>query len=185
LSSEALYNYGFRYYNPVSQRWLNRDPIGERGGINLYRFTRNNPVKYIDKYGHYSIGAGYGCLYEQKGPSPCEKAQQEAKSMMGAIVNDKRAHCISSCQIAKACGPRTASLLGDAKESRDLFMGGIEWTASWILPKSGEEWLHDHIGGGSIDDSAGDFEANFYGLDMAKSGKDCVKECEKRYGPEP
>jgi RHS repeat-associated protein len=51
LSSEALYNYGFRYYNPVSQRWLNRDPIGERGGLNLYRFVKNNPNYFIDPDG--------------------------------------------------------------------------------------------------------------------------------------
>jgi uncharacterized protein RhaS with RHS repeats len=31
--------------------WLNRDPIGEAGGINLYRFNRNNPVSFIDPWG--------------------------------------------------------------------------------------------------------------------------------------
>jgi RHS repeat-associated protein len=32
-------------------RWLNRDPIGERGGINLYRFNRNNPLRWVDPHG--------------------------------------------------------------------------------------------------------------------------------------
>ena len=27
---------GQRFYNPSSGRWLSRDPIGERGGRNLY-----------------------------------------------------------------------------------------------------------------------------------------------------
>jgi uncharacterized protein RhaS with RHS repeats len=31
--------------------WLNRDPIGERGGINLYRFNRNNPLRWVDPHG--------------------------------------------------------------------------------------------------------------------------------------
>jgi RHS repeat-associated protein len=32
-------------------RWLTRDPIGERGGLNLYGFVSNNPVSYVDPYG--------------------------------------------------------------------------------------------------------------------------------------
>jgi len=37
-------------YKTASGRheWPNRDPIGERGGRNLYEFVRNNPVDYID-----------------------------------------------------------------------------------------------------------------------------------------
>ena len=33
------------------QRWLNRDPIGERGGLNLYGYVRNSPVSGIDPFG--------------------------------------------------------------------------------------------------------------------------------------
>lgn len=32
-------------------RWLSRDSITERGGLNLYGFVNNNPVLYIDKFG--------------------------------------------------------------------------------------------------------------------------------------
>ncbi len=28
--------YGYRFYNPDLGRWVNRDPIGERGGLSLY-----------------------------------------------------------------------------------------------------------------------------------------------------
>ena len=37
----GLCYYGFRYYDPLAGRWLNRDPIGERGGVNLYGFVGN------------------------------------------------------------------------------------------------------------------------------------------------
>jgi RHS repeat-associated protein len=43
--------YGFRFYVPQWQRWLNRDPIGEEGGINLHSFVDNNPFSYIDSLG--------------------------------------------------------------------------------------------------------------------------------------
>jgi RHS repeat-associated protein len=49
--NSGLYYYGFRFYEPNLQRWLNRDPIGEAGGINLYQFNRNNPVSFIDPWG--------------------------------------------------------------------------------------------------------------------------------------
>ncbi len=40
------------FYDPGAQRWLNRDPIGESGGINLHQFVANNPTSFIDSYGH-------------------------------------------------------------------------------------------------------------------------------------
>jgi RHS repeat-associated protein len=44
-----------RFYNPETGRWLNRDPIGERGGVNLYGFVRNKGVNVIDYLGLDSV----------------------------------------------------------------------------------------------------------------------------------
>ncbi|MFU8849282.1 MAG: RHS repeat-associated core domain-containing protein [Opitutales bacterium] len=41
--------YGFRYYDPVTGRWPSRDPIEERGGLNLYAFVGNDPVNRTEK----------------------------------------------------------------------------------------------------------------------------------------
>ena len=46
-----LVYYGFRFYNPVLGRWINRDPIEEWGGLNLYEFSVNNPQLYFDYLG--------------------------------------------------------------------------------------------------------------------------------------
>jgi len=37
------YNY-FRDYNPVIGRYIEADPIGLMGGINLFRYVGNNPI---------------------------------------------------------------------------------------------------------------------------------------------
>jgi RHS repeat-associated protein len=48
--SDLLY-YGRRYYKPSTGTWSNRDPIDERGGLNLYGFISNNPVSEVDVLG--------------------------------------------------------------------------------------------------------------------------------------
>ena len=45
------YNYGYRFYVPFLGRWINRDPIEEKGGINLYRFVGNHPINTYDRLG--------------------------------------------------------------------------------------------------------------------------------------
>jgi RHS repeat-associated protein len=52
----GLYYYGFRFYDPNLQRWLNEDPIGEAGGVNLYRFVGNSPLNAVDTYGQDATG---------------------------------------------------------------------------------------------------------------------------------
>ena len=54
MLNSGLYYYLYRFYDTSLQRWLNRDPIGELGGVNLYGFVANNPVSLTDPYGHIS-----------------------------------------------------------------------------------------------------------------------------------
>lgn len=41
----------YRAYDPDLGRWLNRDPIGENGGINLYDYANNNVANAVDRDG--------------------------------------------------------------------------------------------------------------------------------------
>jgi RHS repeat-associated protein len=43
--------YGYRFYDPETGRWPSRDPIGERGGVNLYGFVGNDGVNRLDVLG--------------------------------------------------------------------------------------------------------------------------------------
>ena len=44
----GMVGYKRRFYRPDLGRWLNRDPIEEEGGENLYAFCANNPIFFID-----------------------------------------------------------------------------------------------------------------------------------------
>ena len=52
----GLNYYGYRLYNPAIERWMNRDPLGEEGGNNLYGLVQNDPVNFFASWGlfHYN-----------------------------------------------------------------------------------------------------------------------------------
>jgi RHS repeat-associated protein len=47
----GLYYNGHRYYDARMGCYINQDPIGLRGGLNLYGYTGNNPLNRIDPSG--------------------------------------------------------------------------------------------------------------------------------------
>jgi RHS repeat-associated protein len=49
--ASGLVYYLYRSYDSNLQRWLNRDPVEEFGGINLYCFVLNDPANLIDPFG--------------------------------------------------------------------------------------------------------------------------------------
>lgn len=53
------YNY-FRDYDPKTGRYIEPDPIGLAGGINLYPYTENNPLNKTDRYGLQTAVIGPG-----------------------------------------------------------------------------------------------------------------------------
>jgi RHS repeat-associated protein len=71
----GLVYYGYRYYSPRLGRFINKDPIDEVGGINLYAFVGNNPVNYNDVLGLCRTGGACteddGCKNGGSGTCPC------------------------------------------------------------------------------------------------------------------
>ena len=53
-----LYYVRNRTYNPVLGRWLQRDPIGYSGGINLYGYVGGLVVAGADPAGLWEVDAG-------------------------------------------------------------------------------------------------------------------------------
>jgi RHS repeat-associated protein len=67
----GTYYYGYRFYSPLTGRWLSRDPLGEAGGLNLYGFVGNDPVNWFDPLGRDVLFLGFGLSgFISKAPTP-------------------------------------------------------------------------------------------------------------------
>ncbi len=60
----SLYNY-FRDYNPAIGRYIEKDPIGLLGGVNLYAYVGNKPTVFLDPYGLQTVPARILALIAQ------------------------------------------------------------------------------------------------------------------------
>jgi len=54
-NESGLMYYRIRYYDANVGRFINEDPIGLLGGINLYGYCLNNPVNYVDPEGKIAL----------------------------------------------------------------------------------------------------------------------------------
>lgn len=52
----GLYYNRARYYDPMEGRFLSKDKIGFKGGINLYSYVQENPINNIDPFGLWKYG---------------------------------------------------------------------------------------------------------------------------------
>jgi RHS repeat-associated protein len=50
-TAHELYYMRARYYHSPSQRFINEDPSGFNGGLNLYVYVGGNPLRYVDPNG--------------------------------------------------------------------------------------------------------------------------------------
>jgi hypothetical protein len=63
------------HYDPNIGRWINRDPIFEKGGVNLYEFAENSAINKFDVLGNYATK---------------EKAMDAAKAAVGSAAAASR-----------------------------------------------------------------------------------------------
>jgi RHS repeat-associated protein len=116
LTVDVTY-YGYRWYDPATGRWPSRDPIGERGGLNLYGFVGNSGVNRWDYLGHEiglhwpPVGIGPPLVPPDKGPRTPGKIEEEAYELENkympsghAAHNGGFAHCVANCNNARRNG---------------------------------------------------------------------------------
>jgi insecticidal toxin complex protein TccC len=93
----GLYYYGFRYYAPWLQRWINADPAGDVQGLNRYGFVHNSPVKNREKDGQTYEGtndvyeglvAGYSGVITFRGLDAAPVGfQEEIYSALSSVIS--------------------------------------------------------------------------------------------------
>jgi RHS repeat-associated protein len=59
-AESGQYYYRARYYSPATGRFIQPDPIGYSGGLNLYGYVENNPISNVDPLGQDLLGAAVG-----------------------------------------------------------------------------------------------------------------------------
>ena len=179
----GLTYYLYRFYDPNLQRWISRDPVSEKGGINLYGFVKNRPCGLVDPWGYSDFnrppdrilippGGPPVVHYPYPKPEPiinpsekgCLEALLEQQQLIsqnrgssngpGANPDDNYQHCISSCELKKRCGSLIAWSLGQLKETSDL------------------------VNGGSAAETAKDLSSNQHGRKCPKP-EDCATYCQR------
>jgi RHS repeat-associated protein len=76
----GLYYYGYRFYSPGLGKWINRDPIEEDGGYNLYHFVANSPSNYGDRYGLFVFALSLEVETEVAPEAEVSEAPQAART---------------------------------------------------------------------------------------------------------
>ena len=73
----GLYQVRNRYYDPGLATFINRDPIGHQGGMNLYEYCGDNPINRTDASGlQYPGYQGIESMAGQAGMIPEQKRER-------------------------------------------------------------------------------------------------------------
>lgn len=147
----GLYYYRARYYDPMEGRFLSKDPIGFKGGdVNLYGYTKNNPIRYKDPSGNSPTIIG--AIVEGAWGTLCMKAAtQEAESLYKSS-EDKKKHCYASCYFNR-CMLLVQPMI--------TMLGGLSWELS--------SWTSDSIN---------DLKADLFGIIKSYNFKSCKENCD-------
>jgi len=89
LAELGLYYYKARIYSPTLGRFLQTDPVGYDGGINLYGYVANDPVNRTDPTGltcrPVQNNTAYDCKVDVQGPLSDRQVARTNAAYTGAV----------------------------------------------------------------------------------------------------
>ncbi len=162
--SGVLY-YGYRYYSPGMGRWINRDPIEEQGGINLYAMVSNNTINRIDMYG---LAEFSDCSTESVSLAPISKGFNVfGKQAEGSITFSASREVCKCCDGEKGEFIKSVSGGVDASLALSATTGQLPGNIGWY----GLRFRGSLDGSGSLNGSASDCSGGMeYSVDITIGG---------------
>jgi RHS repeat-associated protein len=137
--------YGFRYYDPETGRWPNRDPIQEDGGLNLYGFVVNRSINSYDILGQIRPCSEYSKSEQRDGVLKGRTNNQDPENPSSAggcgsgwtdhvipdnyIAWDFSSACAAHDHCYSTCGSNKSSC--DSTFRDDLYAECPSW---WLAP---------------------------------------------------
>ena len=129
----GLVYYGYRFYDSERGRWLNRDPLAEVGGNNLYSAVRNSPIYLIDVLGRSplllrALGASPPALLAAAIAATIELSWTESKCYCEALMYQiqKTADLITDIQ-------QLRNYANQGRDLQSLGLNGDFWTPN-LMP---------------------------------------------------
>jgi RHS repeat-associated protein len=88
LPELGMYYYKARIYSPTLGRFLQTDPVGYAGGINLYAYAADDPIDHNDPSGNCveDLCIGEGAAFAWCVAGGCEAAISATANLIGAII---------------------------------------------------------------------------------------------------
>jgi RHS repeat-associated protein len=93
--------YGYRWFDPLTGRWPSRDPIAERGGVNLYGFVGNDGLDRFDRSGLYCVQTAFKWIVY---PRIVRFSLKWEKISFSSVLHKLTAHWEGEAEVECCCG---------------------------------------------------------------------------------
>ena len=162
----GLHYYGYRFYDSGMGRWMNRDPLEEAVGWNVFVFLRNNTLRSIDELGLAELSLRYETdstmpgkwIHLPKGTKIVKSMDELIADMQSQILasDDNECSCVKRLFIGGHGSAGEIELFRGG--SKILIQGGTLRLAASLYyeypngqyggdanPKDNQEWLDIYV----------------------------------------